>query len=279
MPIAQLTRAKPVIHGVNLFHVKRKFILIYSLTGVKNRFTLTPVFTPIYRRNDMSEAKTGPITFEEVLSAVEAHGDIPNAGKMRQLLGNRGSNSTIQNHLNTIRDSRKPAPAPAPVAPGAAPAEAVAALWAAATTAVTAHIYTRMESISAERDTLKEQVQQLTQDLSAALEDSDAARAEADAARTAAAADADTAGEALEEMERVQTQFATATAAAAAAQEAATAEIKRITEAAAAASALAAKETALKTQELQSALDRQIDKYVELRGMLDRLTPAQDIKR
>lgn len=224
----------------------------------------------------MSEAKTGPVTFDEVAAAVEAHGEIPNAGKMRALLGDRGSNTTIQKHLDAIRAARAPAPAPvAPVAP-AAPAEALAALWSAATTAVTASVYTRMESITAERDTLKEQAQQLAQDLSAALEESDTARAEADAARTAAAADADTAGEALAEMERVQTQLATATASAAAAAEAATAEIKRITEAATAAAALAAKETALKTQELQSALDRQIDKYVELRGMLDRLTPAAE---
>lgn len=224
----------------------------------------------------MSDVKTGPITFEEVLSAVETNGEIPNAAKIRMMLGDRGSNSTIQKHLDAIRESRKPAPAPAPVAPGAAPADALAALWAAATTAVTAHIYTRMESITAERDTLKEQTQQLKQDLSAALEDSDTAHAEADAARAAAVAEADTAAESLAEMERVQTQLATATAAAAAAALAATAEIKRITEAATAAAALAARDAALKTQELQSALDRQIDKYVELRGMLDRLTPAAE---
>lgn len=224
----------------------------------------------------MSEAKTGPITFEEVQTAVEAHGEIPNAGKMRQLLGDRGSNSTIQKHLDAIREARKPAPAPVAVAPGAAPAEAVAALWAAATTAVTAHIYTRMESITAERDTLKAQAQQLSQDLSAALDDSDTARAEADTARTAAAAEADTAGEALAEMERVQTQLATATAAAAAAALAATAEIKRITEAATAAAALAARESDLRVQGLQSTLDRQIDKYGELKLMIDRMAQVQE---
>lgn len=260
--------------------MKRKFIFIYTFTRVKNRFTLTPVFTHFYRRDSMSEAKTGPVTFEEVQAAVEAFGDIPNAGKMRQLLGDRGSNTTIQKHLDAIRESRKPVPEPAaPVAPGAPPAEAVAALWAAATTAVTAHVYTRMESITAERDALKAQTQQLTQDLSAALEDSDTARAEADIARAEAAGAGDIANAALEDYEALQAQLATAAAAATAAQEAAAAEIKRITEAAAAAATLAARDAALKTQEIQSALDRQIDKYVELKGLVDRLTATPEAKK
>lgn len=222
----------------------------------------------------MSDVRTGPITFEEVVAAVEAHGEIPNAGKMRTLLGDRGSNSTIQKHLDTIRESRKPVSAPVVSFAPVAPAEALAALWAAATTAVTANVYTRMELITTERDMFKEQTQQLKQDLSAALEDSDTARAEVDAARAAVVAEADTAAEAIAEMERLQTQLATVTAAAKAAQDAAEAEIKRITDAAVVAAVLAAKETALKTQELQSALDRQIEKYVELREVLNRLTPA-----
>lgn len=215
----------------------------------------------------MSEIKTGPVGFDEI-NAIIGDGEIPNAGKMRALLGDRGSNTTIQKHLDAIRAARAPAAAPAATVAQVAPAEALAALWTAATTAVTASVYTRMESVTAERDTLKEQAQQLAQDLTAALEDSDTARAETDAARTAAAAAAAAADATTAEITRI-------TAAAETAAAAATAEITRISTAAETAAALAARDTALATKELQAALERQIEKYTELRGMLERLTPPK----
>lgn len=172
----------------------------------------------------MSEAKTGPVTFDEI-SAIIGDSEIPNAGKMRTLLGDRGSNTTIQKHLDAIRAARAPA-APAADAAPAAPAEALAALWSAATAAATAHVYVRIESISAERDALRLMVQQLEGDRAAANEEVDA--------------------------ERTRSALATAAAAAAAEQT-----------------------LALKTQELQAALDRQIARIVELSAMVERLTPPQ----
>lgn len=51
------------------------------------------------------------------------------------------------------------------------------------------------------------------------------------------------------------------------------AEIERVTTAATAAAALAEREAKIERQALQTAIDRQIDRYTELKSVVDHLKP------
>ena len=77
---------------------------------------------------------SGRLSREDVRSAVEASGDDPfgtNAARLREVLG-RGSLSTIQKHLQALREERQPnAPALEEGVPEV-PEGLAQALWAAA---------------------------------------------------------------------------------------------------------------------------------------------------
>ena len=205
---------------------------------------------------------TGPITLADVRAALaDTDPGTTNAGALRQIIG-RGSFATVQKHLDAIRAERAPV---APSAPGAippAPADAVAAIWGAAWAQAQAVTLSRLERLSAERDAAQALAAAQAQDVAGLAAEIDAMTA---AAQEQGAAQA----------QALETAQATTAEAAALAQDLASAraEIERITAAAAQAQALAQREAQIERQTLQAALERQIDKYTELKSVVDRLRP------
>lgn len=105
---------------------------------------------------ETTNSSQGPVTLEDVRAAL--NGTDPtttNAGALRKLLG-RGSNATIQKHLDTLRtEALSPMPDMHGAAPDA-PKELVTALWQAAwihaqarTSSALAQAHTREQALSA----------------------------------------------------------------------------------------------------------------------------------
>jgi hypothetical protein len=227
--------------------------------------TITGVFTQ--NRIQMTKSiQTGPITLADVAAALaDTDPGTTNAGALRQIIG-RGSYATIQKHLNAIRAERAPVALPAPGAIPAAPADAIAAIWGAAWAQAQVTTLTRIERLSAERDA--------AQALAAAhAQDVEGLTVEIDALTAAAQSHNATQAQALE---AAQVTAAEATAQAAAqAQELAAArtEIERITASALQAASTAEREAKIERQALQATIDRQIDRYTELKSVVDHLRP------
>ena len=101
-----------------------------------------------------SSAGASSITFADV---VEALGDTDisttNASKLRATLGGRGSFSTIQKHLDTIRAQRIKAQQPEAVQVPAAPPELLQ-MWGAAVQIATAQVRIRLDAVVQTRDML-----------------------------------------------------------------------------------------------------------------------------
>ena len=209
---------------------------------------------------------TGPITLADVRAALaDTDPGTTNAGALRQIIG-RGSFATVQKHLDAIRAERAPVLPAAPGAIPAAPADAVAAIWGAAWAHAQAVTLARLERLSAERDAAQALATAQAQDVAGLA-------AEIDLMTAAAQAERDAQAQALQD---AQATAAEATARATAQGQdlaSARAEIERITAAAAQAAALAQREAQIERQALQTALERQIDKYTELKGVVDHLRP------
>ena len=216
----------------------------------------------------MTQTTTGPITIDDVRKALaDTDPNSTNAGAVRQLIG-RGSFATIQKHLDTIRAELAPVP---PVAPGTAPAapvDAVAAIWGAAWAQAQALTLGRLEAVTFERDALAALTKTQAADLAALAGEVDAG------AETVATALADkqelegkllqiikSSGEALQghkgEIARL------------------TAELERVQTAAQTAEAVAERDRQIAAASMQAALDAQIQKYVDLKSVVDHLTPIK----
>ncbi len=211
---------------------------------------------------------TGPITLADVKSALgDTDPSSTNAAKLQKIIG-RGSFATVQKHLDAIRAELVPV---APVAPGAAPAapgEAVAAIWGAAWAQAQVLTLGRLEAVTAERDAARAWAAAQAQDVAALA-------AEVDALTAAGEAQAIEQAQALAAAQDVAARSSAQAAAQAQELAAARAEIERITTAATAAAALADREAEIKAQALQAAIDRQIDRYTELKSVVSRLTPLK----
>ena len=204
---------------------------------------------------------TGPITIEDVRSALaETDPSTTNAGALRAIIG-RGSFATVQRHLDTIRAERVPVPA-APGAAPAAPADAVAAMWAAAYNAAQVQTLGRVDSLTIERDVALERGTTQAQDVAALAAAVDTLTEQAQAAQAATAA------------AQAATQVAEASTAAARAElEKVRGDMERAREAATAAAALSARDTQIERQALQTTIDRLTDQASELKSLLNRLSP------
>lgn len=206
-------------------------------------------------------AATGPITLQDVRAAVgDTDPGKTNVNKLRQILG-RGSFATIQQHLNAIRAELLPPP----VAPGAVPpppADAVTQLWTAAYSAAQVQVLGRLEMLAAQRDIAQAQAQQLQADIQAMALDFDTlteslATAQA-TALTAAAIEAKHAAQLAAHVAELEKVKADAETAAHAAEQAAN---------------LAARDAQIAAVTMQSALETQINKYLELKEAISRLQP------
>lgn len=214
----------------------------------------------------INDTQTGPITLSDVRTALaDTDPSRTNAGALRKVLG-RGSYATIQKHLDTIRTERAPALPAAPGAIPAPPAEAVHAIWGAAWAQAQVMTLERMERLSAERDTALALVAAQAQDVAGLT-------AEIDAITAVAEAQAVMQAQALEEAQAAEK---TATAQATMKElllSKAREEVESLKLAAAQAKELAQRDAAIERQTLQNALERQIDKYTDLKGVVDHLKP------
>ena len=203
---------------------------------------------------------TGPITIDDVRAALaDTDPTTTNAGALQKLIG-RGSNATVQKHLDTIRAER----APAPVAPGAAPAapaDAVAAIWGAAWAAAQVHTLGRLERVAADRDHLAGQVVQLGQDLAAALSELDGVKVGTDALVKAS-------GEAVGAIQAERDEALEIANEAKQALEASRIDFERLKAGAQANEAMLKKDAQNAALTLQSTIDRLTDQVGELKSLL-----------
>lgn len=211
---------------------------------------------------------TGPVTLDDVRSALagtDPHST--NAGALRRVLG-RGSLSTIQKHLDTIRaEGLAPALELAGAAP-AAPSDLVAAVWSAAWAAAQARTLGTLAQAQA-------QVAQQAQALAVAQADAAAAQEQADQAVQALE-------QAQQQQAQQQAEAAQALAGALAAAQAVKDEAEKDRQAAEQALQALRQELAQahQTQELERAkhetalatlrgeLDRQVQQLADLRAAL-----------
>lgn len=217
-------------------------------------------------------AASGPITLEDVRSALgDTDPKSTNAGKLRKILG-RGSFETIQKHLELIRKERAPVLPGTQAPPPPPPKEAVEAVWLAAWSACQAAAYGRTERLSAERDAALERsairaldIEGLTADLDGLLEKVAIAESHANALATKAEADLATAAraavEAAKELEKMT-----------AAKEKAEVDAEH-------AAALAIRDAQIANNVMQGTINKLNDQIVELKGLLrTTMTPAPTTK-
>ena len=211
---------------------------------------------------------TGPITIDDVRQALadfRLNPSSTNAGAIRKIIG-RGSYATVQKHLDTIRAELAPVVPVAPGATPAAPADAVAAIWGAAWAQAQALTLGRLEAVTAERDALAALSKTQAADLTALANEVDAGASTLEAALTERQYLEDkllvlvkSTGEALQghkgEIARLM------------------AELERVQTAAEAAAALAERDGQIAAASMQAALDAQIQKYIDLKSVVDHLTP------
>ena len=200
---------------------------------------------------------TGNITLQDVRAALgETAPNSTNAGVLRRILG-RGSLSTIQKHLDTIRaEGAAPALELAGAAP-AAPGDLVAAVWSAAWAAAQARTLGALAQAQA-------QVAQQAQALAVAQADAAAAQEQAD--QTAQALELAQQQQAQQQQDAAQALAQAQEAATAAAQEVAALRQEQAQQAHAQALAQAKHEAAQAA--LRGEVDRLISQLADLRAAL-----------
>lgn len=203
-----------------------------------------------------------PISLADVQAALgDTDPNRTNARVLRVSIG-RGSYATIQKHLDAIRAERGPVLPTESSATPAPPAEAVAAIWAAAWAQAQVLALSRIERLSAERDAAQALAETRAQDVAQLAAEVDAQAAARDAAVDAQAQALATAQEATQRAESQAQELAQANG-----------EIERLKAATATAQAMAEREFQIERQTLQAALERQIEKYTDLKNVVDRLKP------
>lgn len=127
---------------------------------------------------------SGRISREDVRSALESAGGDPfgtNAARLREVLG-RGSLSTIQKHLQALREERQPsAPAPEEGVPEV-PEGLAQSLWAAAWAEASKRHSAELLKALGKVNELRERLEVALQDIDALTEEMDRLREEAESA-------------------------------------------------------------------------------------------------
>lgn len=212
---------------------------------------------------------TGPINLADVRQALgDTDANATNAGALRAILG-RGSLNTIQKHLDAIRAERAPA---APVEPGAVPAapvEAIAAIWGAAWAHAQAQVRGRLDSMTAQRDTLQARAAELAQVLEVSSDALDAKEVELVQVAEAVAAAERAQAETLATLKGSNAQLTAELAAAAA-------EVERTRLAAANAATVAERDAQLLTRQHAANTEHLMAQVLELRALLAKhLAPVE----
>lgn len=216
----------------------------------------------------MTDTPTGPVTLDDVRAVLaDTDANATNAGAVRRLLG-RGSLSTLQKHLDTIRAESAPQPLDVAGAAPDAPRDLIAAIWT--------HAWSAAQARTAGALAAAQQQQAATaQALAVAQADAAAAQQEADEAALALAAAQEQAAQVHQQGLQVQEAHATALEAAqalAAAQQAQQAlelaqarqELMQTQQAA----ALAAAQHEAGIATLRGEVDRLVSQLADLRAAL-----------
>jgi hypothetical protein len=133
---------------------------------VTDETTLTPDPT-------QEQPRPGPVTLAEVREAAPDP-FAASAGKVRAALG-RGSQATIQKHLEQLRAERRREQAITEADTPPPPDDVLASLWSTAWTAAAAQVRTRLEYLSSERDAYRAEAEALAVDVAETAEALDAA--------------------------------------------------------------------------------------------------------
>lgn len=210
---------------------------------------------------------TGPVTLDEV-RVVVGDGELPGTTALRALLGDRGSFATLGKFLNVIKSERAPvAPVTDSAAP-AGPADALAAIWSAAYTAAQLQTLGRLETITAERDSLTAALADTTaerDDLAAAADALTMDNAAAVAASEAAKASL----EALEqEVQRIAEEDGKAATERAHADARAVAELEKIKSDAVAAAELQKRDFEIERVTMQRSIDSLMQQLSDVKSLL-----------
>lgn len=222
--------------------------------------------------------KRANITIDDVravLATSETDARKTNSAAIRAMLGERGSNATIQKYLEVLRAELEPKPVELAGDVPKAPPEALEALWRAAWTAAQANTSQALAVALLERDASREAHQTTLNDLHTTLASADRsinAESEARAAETAATTEATADREALE-------AFKTETAAAALAAENKLSQALSNTESRIAeltsAHKLEISQAETKIATLAGVIDRLTDNLAEAKSMLPRNSDAK----
>ena len=209
----------------------------------------------------MTDTTTGPVTIEDTRAALgETDPSSTNAGALRRILG-RGSLSTLQKHLDTIRaESAAPALELAGAAPEA-PKDLVAVVWSAAWAAAQART---LGALAQAQALAAQQAQALTvaqQDAAAALAQADQVAQALELAQQQQAQQQQDAAQALAQVQAQAQEAATA-----AAQEVAALRQEQAQQAHAQALAQAKHEAAQAA--LRGEVDRLVSQLADLRAAL-----------
>ncbi len=211
--------------------------------------------------------RSNHVTVADVSAACGGLGVSPgetNAAKVRQALG-RGGMTTVQKHLQTLRDEavraqQPPAQADVPPAPADLQA-AFGSIWSAAYNAASHQFSSQLLTAWSERDALRGSVTTFSEDVAAFAEQVDVL----EMAATHAKADRETAitqrNEAIQSLLACQQAADTRTAELVARAEKVSLEAAHQAE-------LAGLERTIERQTLQSTIDRLTDQLGELKGLL-----------
>lgn len=127
---------------------------------------------------------SGRLSREDVRSAVEASGDDPfgtNAARLRELLG-RGSLSTIQKHLQALREERQPSTPALEEGVPEVPEGLAQSLWAAAWSEASHRQSVELLKALGKVEELRERLEVALQDIEDLTEEMDQLREEAESA-------------------------------------------------------------------------------------------------
>lgn len=215
----------------------------------------------------MTATPTGPITLADVRHALaDTDPNSTNAGALREVIG-RGSYATIQKHLDAIRAERATV---VPVAPGstpAPPADAVAAIWGASWAQAQMLTLGRLEAVTAERDAAQALAETLSKDISTLVSEIDSKTA---AFEVQTAALEKELAQAVSREKFINDCWSTSEQL----RQKAEAEIEQVKAAAATAAAFSQRDAQISAAAMQAALDAQIQKYIDLKSVVDHLIPT-----
>lgn len=224
-------------------------------------------------------ASKGNITFEDVRIALGSTDPYAtHAGKLQAIIG-RGSNKTVQIHLNAIRKALAPVLPGTQAPPPSAPKDVVESIWSSAWSAAQAMTYGRTEKLSAERDAALQISTTSSAEIEALNEDVDALREKIALAEEHAAVLTSEARAELELLARVSEEKVSAQAQALAAAELANADTAKVIEQlktekarveadSAHAAELSARDAEIAENVMQKTIDRLNDQIVELKSLL-----------